>query len=195
MHVLDAFERIQKFNPEVRLRVCSDLELDFVTESEKLKKNYLDRLLGNPNIEIGRVSRSDLLNDIFPRTSVYILPSYEEAFGFAALEAISFGVPVVCSDIFALPEIVPDGEAGVLLPFKGTVNARNIVSGYGIREFDRDLHVMISDWVFESVTRILDSKLLQENMGLAGQAHARARFSFHARNAAMLEIYGRAGQV
>ena len=44
----------------------------------------------------------------------FCLPSLYEGFGLTALEAMACGVPVVCSDRGALPEVV--GEAGVIVP-------------------------------------------------------------------------------
>ncbi|HEY6908804.1 MAG TPA: N-acetyl-alpha-D-glucosaminyl L-malate synthase BshA [Myxococcales bacterium] len=45
---------------------------------------------------------------------LFLLPSAHESFGLAALEAMSCGVPVVGSLTGGLPEVVEDGETGVL---------------------------------------------------------------------------------
>jgi len=47
---------------------------------------------------------------------VFLLPSETEAFGLAALEALSCGVPVVASRVGGLPEVVLHGECGFLEP-------------------------------------------------------------------------------
>jgi glycosyltransferase involved in cell wall biosynthesis len=46
---------------------------------------------------------------------VVVLPSLAESFGFAALEGMSLGRPVVASRAGGLPEVVADGETGVLV--------------------------------------------------------------------------------
>ncbi len=45
---------------------------------------------------------------------LFLLPSAQESFGLAALEAMSYGVPVVASDVGGLPELVIHGETGYL---------------------------------------------------------------------------------
>jgi glycosyltransferase involved in cell wall biosynthesis len=43
-----------------------------------------------------------------------LLPSEQESFGLAALEAMACQVPVIASRVGGLPEVVDDGETGFL---------------------------------------------------------------------------------
>jgi glycosyltransferase involved in cell wall biosynthesis len=45
---------------------------------------------------------------------LFLLPSWQESFGLAALEAMACGVPVVASSVGGLPEVVEDGVSGFL---------------------------------------------------------------------------------
>lgn len=49
-------------------------------------------------------------------SDVFLLPSETESFGLAALEAMACGVPVVASRVAGIPEVVADGETGLLAP-------------------------------------------------------------------------------
>ena len=52
----------------------------------------------------------------FHRWDVFVIPSLEEAFGMAALEAMAAGLPVVASAVGGLTELVQDGKTGWLFP-------------------------------------------------------------------------------
>ena len=52
----------------------------------------------------------------FGALDVFIMPSRSEAWGMAALEAMSYGVPVIASDTGGLPEIVKPENGGWLVP-------------------------------------------------------------------------------
>ena len=57
------------------------------------------------------------VDDVRPLLSVadaFLLPSAQESFGLAALEAMACGVPVIASRVGGLPEVITDGLTGFL---------------------------------------------------------------------------------
>lgn len=82
-----------------------------------------------------------------------LLPSEEESFGVAALEAMSCEVPVVASAVGGVPEVVEDGRTGLLFP-------------------RRDLQGMI-----DGACRILADRELALRLGRAGRQRVLGRFT------------------
>ena len=68
------------------------------------------------------LGKQEPVEEILSIADVFMMPSGSETFGLAGLEAMACGVPVVCSDIGGLPELVVDGETGFLCPL-GDVDA------------------------------------------------------------------------
>jgi L-malate glycosyltransferase len=56
----------------------------------------------------------DRVEPVLWQSDLLLLPSEEESFGLAALEALACEVPVIATRVGGLPEVVPDGEVGLL---------------------------------------------------------------------------------
>ncbi len=61
------------------------------------------------------LGKQDDVESLLGIADLFLLPSQDEAFGLAALEAQSCGVPVIASAVGGLPEVVEDGKTGFLL--------------------------------------------------------------------------------
>jgi glycosyltransferase involved in cell wall biosynthesis len=72
-----------------------------------------------PHLQAQRVHLPGRVPDVaawLRRASVYVQPSRWEGFGLGVLEAMISGLPVVATNVSSLPELVVDGETGVLVP-------------------------------------------------------------------------------
>lgn len=63
---------------------------------------------------VGHISREDLPR-VLAKSDLLALPSYQEALGLAAIEALAIGIPVVGSRVGGIPEIVTDDSCGKLV--------------------------------------------------------------------------------
>lgn len=54
-------------------------------------------------------------NNLLRQTDIFVLPSYGEGMPMSILEAMSFGVPVISTEVGGIPEVVLDGQTGVLV--------------------------------------------------------------------------------
>ena len=61
---------------------------------------------------LGKLPKIDLYY-IFKNATIFIFPSYHEGFGIPCLEAMQLGVPLIASNVSAIPEVV--GSAGILI--------------------------------------------------------------------------------
>jgi alpha-1,3-rhamnosyl/mannosyltransferase len=61
---------------------------------------------------VGHVG-ADRLPALLTGAAAFVYPSFFEGFGFPPLEAMACGVPVICSDVTSLPEVVGDAAVTV----------------------------------------------------------------------------------
>lgn len=99
--------------------------------------------LGNTRYIDPYVSSADL----------FLLPSAQESFGLAALEAMAYGVPVIASNVGGLPEVIVHGITGYMAP----VGEVKLMADYAIQ--------------------LLSNSQLHDQMGKAAMALAHDKFS------------------
>jgi N-acetyl-alpha-D-glucosaminyl L-malate synthase BshA len=101
--VLEIFRRIRR-RLGARLVMIGDGPDRLTVEREAVDSGLGDMVefIGEQHDLVPWLSAADL----------FLLPSSQESFGLAALEAMSCGVPVVASRVGGLPEVITDGVTG-----------------------------------------------------------------------------------
>jgi len=64
--------------------------------------------------DVSFLGEQDSVIPLLSAADVFLLPSAQESFGLAALEAVACGVPVVASRVGGIPEVVDEGVTGFL---------------------------------------------------------------------------------
>jgi glycosyltransferase involved in cell wall biosynthesis len=107
------------------------------------------------------------VGSLLARSDVFVLASRSEGLPLSILEAMAAGLPVVASRVGGVPELVVDGETGLLVP-----------AG------DPEL-------LAAAVGRLLDDATLRRRLGEAGRARVRERFDLDSVRRAHLDLYRR----
>ena len=72
--------------------------------------------LGDAVRLLGALSSDREVRAWYRCATLFCLPSVQEGFGIVFLEAMASGLPVVSTTATAIPEVVPHGQAGLLVP-------------------------------------------------------------------------------
>lgn len=105
--VVRLFDRVRKAVPSKLLLVGEGPERLFVQQLVKELK------LGE---HVHFLGAQDYLENLLSCADLLFLPSEQESFGLTALEAMACEVPVICTRIGGLPEVVIHQETGYLFP-------------------------------------------------------------------------------
>jgi glycosyltransferase involved in cell wall biosynthesis len=189
LNVLDAFERLRQEFPDLTLTLCCDEQIHFQTANQALRNATLSRIRSLPGIVVaGMVPRARLLTEILPRTDIYLLPTYIETFGFAVLEAMAYGIPVVATNYFALPEMISQGTTGFMIDTT-RFDCANLFRGYVVNDIPSDFREHVTAELLGYLRQLIASAPLRREMGQAGLRLARDKFSIARRNEAMRAVY------
>jgi len=112
-----------------------------------------------------------LVGEFYPATDVFVhVPPKAEGFGLVVEEAMSFGIPVVASRIGALPELVVDGETGLLV-LPGSMGA-----------------------LVEAIEKLVLNQDLRRRLGEAARQRFLRHFSLSVMQKKLLRIYKAASE-
>ncbi|HTF90339.1 MAG TPA: glycosyltransferase family 4 protein [Planctomycetota bacterium] len=116
--VIDAFKQIAEERPEAEL-IFVGMDRGVVDGAGRTRSlaEYLSDRLSPAQIarvhQLGQQPQSSI-GELRRKALVTIVASRFESFSMTALEALSFGCPLVASDVGGIPEIVVDEENGLL---------------------------------------------------------------------------------
>jgi glycogen synthase len=117
--------------------------------------------------------------ELYSHATVFCCPSVYEPFGIINLEAMACQTAVVASAVGGIPEVVVDGETGVLVPLQ--LAAHDPMSPADPDRFARDLAAAINGLVPDASRA--------SAMGRAGRLRAEASFSWRAIAERTVELY------
>jgi glycosyltransferase involved in cell wall biosynthesis len=124
----------------------------------------------HPSIHVHRqvTPYSDEWLSLYAEADMFVLPTRGDAFGLAILEAMAAGLPIITTNISAIPEIVTDGKNGLLItPDNPDALARR-------------------------VERLLNDRSLRLQMGVEARKTAAEKFSAKRHSERLEEVFATA---
>ncbi|MFA5014850.1 MAG: glycosyltransferase [Actinomycetota bacterium] len=138
--LLEAFQIVRKKIADARLIIIGD-------PKEKVPIHQED-------VEIKGFINSKDIGQFYQEASLFVLPTLREPFGLVFLEAMSYQLPCIGTEIEAIPEIIKDGRTGFLVPPKNS----NVLA--------------------EKIIILLNNKNLMMEMGKEGCCKIRENFNW-----------------
>ena len=117
--------------------------------------------------------------ELYSHATVFCCPSIYEPFGIINLEAMACGTPVVATDVGGIPEVVVDGQTGLLVH----VDQRDDGS------FEPKDPEQLARALAAAINRLMADEPLRERMAAAGRRRAVERFSWSAVAQQTVDIY------
>jgi len=177
IHLVNAIKYI---SPGIQIALCAgapDTEEIGREMEEKVKKAQTQT--SNEIIWIRQwVPKSDLIT-LYSHASIFVCPSIYEPFGIVNLEAMACGTPVVASAVGGIPEVVVEGETGLLIPFEPISTSSS--EPRDPEKFSKDLA--------DTVNHLLSSPEKMKAMGVKSRERVEKYFSWGSIARQTLEFY------
>ena len=106
--VVPAFAQVKAYHPEMQLLIVGDGSLRKQME-EQVHKAGLEEA-----VEFAGRQPQEKLVSYYDRIDILLMPSRSEGFGLTAIEGMARGCVVVAAHTGGLPEVIRDGEVGLL---------------------------------------------------------------------------------
>ena len=163
LFLLEALRELVRSFPELMLWIVG-VEPEHSTEAytEKLLQTVEEWKLQN-HVKFWDF-RSDI-PELLIQLDVLVLPSLQEPFGKIVIEAMAMGTAVVASNVGGVPEIIQDGESGLLVPPGDAAALRG------------------------TLTKLLSNKDLRFKIGTAGRLRVHEHFSLQRNVAETQALY------
>lgn len=160
--LLEAMKGVRERHPRVKLLVAGAVTFWEAAYEEQLRLKAREE--GVDDIVRWLGFRYDVA-EVLRLCDVFVLPSVNEPFGRAVVEAMATAKPVIGTRSGGVPEVVKDGETGLL-----------------VRPHD-------SAQLALAINRLLDNKAQAEDMGEAGRSRANRYFDIRRVAREVQEVY------
>jgi glycosyltransferase involved in cell wall biosynthesis len=156
-HLLKAAARVERAKPGVHwiLVGCGELEGELRAQARRL----------GLEAQVHFAGWRDDVADVLALCDIVVLPSESEGFGRVLVEAMAMAKAVVAAAVGGVPEIVLDGETGILVPSAAPAP------------------------LADAVRSLLDDPARAARLGAAGRARAESTFSLAAHVGGVERVY------
>ena len=150
--LLDAFDLVKARTAQARLVLVGDGPARSGVEQRLQERGWQDAVCLTGTIKHRDLPPYFRAAELFVAPSI-TTPKWEEQVGMTNIQAMACGVPVVSTRSGAIPEYVPDGEAGLLVP-------------------ERDPQALA-----DAMLTLLNDPNLRHRLGRGGRMYAEAHYS------------------
>jgi glycosyltransferase involved in cell wall biosynthesis len=112
IYLIEAFAKIEKRGFTLHIIGKTDKDKTYY----QMVKNRIEELGLSQSVFLHHRLDQEELNHLYSSAELFVLPSLKEGFGIVLLEAMYYGLPIITTNICAMPELVKDGENGLLVP-------------------------------------------------------------------------------
>ena len=140
-----------------------DIEFIIVGDCKEGIRKECRKIGVEKNFKFYGILKPEEVHSLYREADIFILPSLIEGLGISVLEAMSYGIPVITSDVGGLSEIIRNNKNGLLIPAQDSEEIE-----YAINKLleDNILRENLSKKAFEDVKKFNTKILLKKTIDI-----------------------------
>lgn len=142
------------------------------------------------------IPREKVLKNIYPKADIFVFPSHLDTFGYCLLEAKAFGLPIVATNHYAIPEIVDHNKQGYLIEdiknkwYDDNIVGRPDYRNWGGPKFKAGELERLEIDLYAALELLIENHKLRQKFGNNNYNEViQGKFSFKYRNKQIMKIY------
>lgn len=181
--ILEAFSRLEKKYKNIELLLRADVPKEFKEKYNSKNIKYSDYF---SNI----LPREELLKKVYSQADIFLYPTFCDSFGYSLIDALISKLPVVTTNLFAVPEIVQDRKNGFIVKIPRYSLGKGFFQVHPHKKITKSENEEIINSIFKSLELLIKNKRLRERMGKESfNLVQKGKFSIIERNRNLRKIY------
>ena len=182
LQVLKAFSELEKKYNNIELWMRSDVP-------KELRKKYNSKNIRYMPYFGEILSREKLLEDIYGNCDIFLYPTFCDSFGYSQIDALVAGLPIIGTNMFAVPEVVEEGKNGLIIEIPG-YDVNSGIQEHLITNMTKDEEERFVSDMVKAIEKLVKNKKLREKMGKESfKLVSEGKFSIKERNKKLRKVY------
>lgn len=184
--ILEAFSRLEKKYKNIELWIKADVPRNFRKKYDSKNIRYLP-YFGNV------LTREKLLEDIYSKCDVFIYPSFCDSFGYSLIDALVAKLPIITTNLFAIPEIIENNKNGFIIKIPGYNLKNSFFQVHQYQKINSSDNKKIINELVKNLEKLIKSKKLRDEMSEESFKLVKdGKFSIRKRGKKLRKIYEKA---
>lgn len=194
---LDALDECRRQGASIQATIVCNFETrDYISKGRNLDTETLfARMHLDPDITHHLLLPNREIHRLMLSHEVFIFPTLDESLGWVAIEAAMAGMPVIATNVYAIPELVIDGVTGFLIPLRLNETSRWAGLWLDGEEFDIEVgntFTSIRESLTKHILTFVENRAMIATMGAAAKTHIEKLYALDAARCRLAEIYANA---
>jgi glycosyltransferase involved in cell wall biosynthesis len=194
---LDALDDCSRCGADIEATiVCNFENRPYISKHcEVQKASLINRMSGMPGVTWRAQVPNHEVHRLMRSHDVLLFPTLDESLGWVAVEAAMAGMPVVTTDVFALPEIVVDNQTGFTISLNKNKHGRWVGLSLSGCRFDSEAQAAFSALragLTRALLRFAEDPSLTTAMGDRARTHIQALYDPASTRLTLADVYAQA---